>query len=146
MTRIKSGDFVRLAYKGKLDDGTIFSTSDPDEPLSVTVGEGKLLRGLEDALLGMTEGECKEVHIGPRDGYGTHDPGKVYQVDRATMPPELALKVGMLLHAEGTDAGSYPATVLKIDDDIVVLDTNHPLADRNLTFSLEVISVHSAPE
>lgn len=146
MTRIKNGDLVRLNYKGALDNDTIFSTSNANEPLEITVGEGKLLKGLEDALIGMVAGETKTVLLSAKDGYGIHDPEKIYQVERATMPPELELKAGMLLRAEGEDAGSYPATVLKIDEDTVVLDTNHPLADQNLTFALEVVSVHSASE
>ena len=145
MTLIKDGDLVRINYKGTLDNGAIFSTSSANEPLAVTVGEGKLLKGLEEALIGMAAGETKEVLLGPKDGYGIHDPNKIYQVERATIPPELELKAGMLLHAEGEGAGSYPATVLKIDEDTVVLDTNHPLADKNLTFALEVVSVQSKP-
>ena len=146
LANIRNGDFVRLNYMGTLDDGTIFSTSNANDPLAITVGEGKLLKGLEDALIGMAEGERKEVQLSPPEGYGTHDPDKIYQVERATMPPELELKAGMLLHAEGEDAGSYPATVLKIQDDTVVLDTNHPLADQNLTFALEVVSVLSTSD
>jgi FKBP-type peptidyl-prolyl cis-trans isomerase 2 len=151
MARIKAGDTVRLSYTGWLANGQIFDTSDEHtaiahgvfiegrryEPLAVQVGTGTLIQGLDRHLIGMEEGETKEITIAPEDAYGERDPTLV-----AVLPLELFQQhniqpaVGMVIQ---TNAGQGHITA--ISPDAVEVDYNHPLAGETLIFSVKVESI-----
>jgi FKBP-type peptidyl-prolyl cis-trans isomerase 2 len=154
MARIKAGDTVHLNYTGRLANGQIFDTSDEQtavthgvfvegrryEPLEVQVGTGMIIQGLDRNLLGMEEGETKEITIPPEEAYGQRDPALV-----AVLPRELFQRhsiqpaVGMVIQ---TNSGQGHITAITAES--VEVDYNHPLAGETLIFSVSVESIHSA--
>lgn len=142
MTEIKSGDTVRIHYTGTLADGTVFDSSEGREPLEFQVGSGQIIPGLDQALPGMTTGEKKVVNIEPEDAYGPVHEEARQSVPRAQIPAEIPLEVGIQLQMQTPDGRAMPVTVVEISDDSVLLDANHGLAGKTLTFDFEIVSVN----
>ncbi len=135
---IKKGSKVKVHYTGKLTNGKVFDTSVEKEPLEVVVGQSGLIKGFEDGLMGMKEGEKKTIEITPEDAYGQFIEGRTQEVEKSILPEEI--QVGMALQANG-EVGTMVVTVKEIKEETVVLDANHPLAGKDLIFELEVLEV-----
>ena len=137
-----NGDTVRVHYTGKLDDGTVFDSSVNGEPITFAVGNQTVIPGFEKAVLGMEPGESKTFTIPSDEAYGEHDARLVQDVPRAELPPELELQLGMRLTATGQDGREIPLVITELTDESVRLDANHPLAGKDLTFEIELVSVN----
>jgi peptidylprolyl isomerase len=144
MTKAKSGDIVRINYTGRLKDGTEFDSSAGREPLQFTLGEGQVIPGLEAHVEGMEPGTKSTVTIPPEAAYGPRRPEAVQTIDRASVPASLDLKVGARLQARTADGGVMPITVVDVDEQSVKVDTNHPLAGRELVFDVELVDIVKA--
>ena len=140
MTKIKNGDNVSVHYTGKLEDGSVFDTSlaEGREPLTVTLGQGQLIKGFEAGLVDMEVGETKTVEIPANEAYGEYLEYLVQEVPKTQMPGDV--EVGTPLMAD-TQMGTVQFVVKEVSDETVVLDANHPLAGKNLIFDLEVVSI-----
>lgn len=141
MSEAQSGDQVTVAYTGKLDDGTVFDTSEDREPISFVIGEEQVIPGFEDAVVGMEEGESKTATISPEDGYGHPTDERVFSVGRDELPDELDPEVGDRLEVRSQQGQTFPAVVAEADEATVTLDANHPLAGEELTFEIELLSI-----
>ncbi len=141
MTEAKSGDTVQLHYKGTLDDGSVFDSSEGREPLEFTVGSGQIIPGLDREIPGMKVGDEKTVRIEPEDAYGPSDPAARQTVPRATIPANIPLEVGLQLQAQTENGQTMSVTVVEISDDEVVMDANHPLAGKALTFEIQLTGI-----
>lgn len=142
MTEIKSGDTVRIHYKGTLDDGSVFDSSEGRDPLEFTVGTGQIIPGLDEALPGMTVGEKKSVTIEPDKAYGPAHAEARQAVSRDKIPPEVPMEIGIQLEMKTPDGRSIPVRVVEIGEETVTLDANHPLAGKALTFDFEIVSIN----
>jgi FKBP-type peptidyl-prolyl cis-trans isomerase 2 len=140
---IKKGDKVKVEYTGKLDDGTVFDSTEKQggEPLEFEVGGGQIIPGFDKAVMGMEKGEEKEVHIKSSDAYGEHKEEMVKQLPNQGLPKEA--KVGSVLGINLPTGQQVPAKVVKIDEKTVTIDLNHPLAGKDLTFHLKVVDYNS---
>ena len=140
MKKIQAGNTVKVNYTGKLEDGSIFDSSlnEGREPLEVTVGQGQLIKGFEDGLFDMSEGETKTVEIEPSEAYGDINIELINSVPRANVPE--GVQEGEMLQGEGP-MGAVNVKVVEVNEETVVLDANHPLAGKKLTFELEVVSI-----
>lgn len=143
MTVAKSGDTVRVHYKGTLTDGTAFDSSTEGEPFEFTIGSKAVIPGFEEAIVGMAEGDTKVISIPPEEAYGPHTEDAIVVMKRSQLPPEPAPQPGMTFKGE-TPNGPITFVVLSADGDEVKLDGNHPLAGKELRFELTVVSVGSA--
>ncbi|MBG6199993.1 peptidylprolyl isomerase [Labrenzia sp. EL_13] len=141
MTEAKSGDTVQLHYKGTLDDGSVFDSSEGREPLEFTVGSGQIIPGLDREIAGMKVGDEKTVRIEPEDAYGPSDPAARQTVPRVTIPANIPLEVGLQLQAQTENGQTMSVTVVEISDDEVVMDANHPLAGKALTFEIQLTGI-----
>ena len=141
MEQIKEGASVSVNYTGRLEDGTIFDTSIQEgrEPLTATLGQGQLIPGFENGLMGMTVGEKRTIEIAPEQAYGEINPELVSEVPLDRVPE--GVKVGDQLQGQN-QYGPVNVVVREIKEDAVVLDMNHPLAGKKLIFDLEVVSVN----
>lgn len=135
---IKKGSKVKVHYTGKLENGKVFDTSVEKDPLEVVVGQSGLIKGFEEGLMGMKEGEKKTIELIPEDAYGQLIEGRTQEVEKSALPEEI--QVGMALQANG-EVGTMVVTVKEIKEETVVLDANHPLAGKDLIFELEVLEV-----
>lgn len=141
MAQAKTGDKVKVHYVGSLEDGTVFDSSREGEPMEFTVGERMLIPGFEDAVIGMGIGNSKTVSIHQEDAYGSYIEELVTVVERSQIPSSLEPKVGMMLQANSDDGMVVPFTVKEVTEDSVILDGNHPLAGKGLTFKIELLEI-----
>lgn len=141
MATAKSGDEVSVHYKGTLDDGSLFDSSDGREPLQFTLGKQQVIAGFDVAVEGMGLGETKTVRIPAQEAYGDRDEELVHTVGRSQMPAELTLRVGQTLRGRNARGAVSRMTVVAFDDENVTLDGNHPLAGEALTFEIKLISI-----
>lgn len=140
MAAAKAGDTVRVHYTGTLDDGQVFDSSQGQEPLEFTLGEGQVIAGFDDAVTGMAVGDEKTVTIPVDEAYGEHRQELVMRLPREQLPPDLHPEVGQQLHmSNGEDI--VTVTVREVADAHIVLDANHPLAGQDLTFALTLVEI-----
>ena len=141
MTQAKKGDKVQVNYKGYLEDGTIFDSSEGKAPLDVILGSGGVIAGFDAALTGMEVGQKKTVKIPMDQAYGNHNAEMVMQMPKSQIPPDLKPEIGDKLQVGGSAGEVMQVEVLDIDDDFIVLDANPPLAGKDLTFDLELVAI-----
>ena len=141
MTAAKSGDSVKVHYTGSLDDGTIFDSSRDREPLEFTIGSNMVIPGFENAVTDMEPGATKTITIASADAYGPRNPELVHQLERSQIPEGVELTPGAPLQAEGPNGETVLLTVVEVSETNVTLDANHPLAGRDLTFEIELVSI-----
>jgi peptidylprolyl isomerase len=144
MTTAQTGDIVRINYAGRLVDGTPFDSSEGRAPLEFTLGEGQVIRGLEQHVSGMQVGDKSTVTIPADEAYGPRREEAIQQVDRAKVPGGIDLAVGTQLQARTSDGGMLPITVVALDEASVTVDANHPLAGQDLVFDVEIVEVVKA--
>ena len=135
---VEKGRKVDIEYTLTLDDGSTVQSNVGGPPLAFVVGEGQIIPGLEAALQGKAVRQRVKVKIAPDQAYGPSDPKKVQEVPLDKIPED-ARKVGTLLSAQGFDG---PIRVAEVRPDVVVLDFNHPLAGKALTFDVLVLSIN----
>lgn len=132
--RAEQGDNVTVHYTGRLEGGDVFDTSREGQPLSFTLGQGDLIPGFEQGVLGQEIGETRTVRVQPDQGYGDHRDDLVITVDRDQAPPGLAPNTQV-------EVSGRRGVITEITDDHVVADLNHPLAGETLTFEVELIDI-----
>jgi len=140
MKKVQIGDTVTVHYTGKLEDGTVFDTSRQEgrTPLTEKVGDGKLIKGFENGLLEMSEGETKTIEIQPSEAYGDVNPQLFAEVPKNQLPENV--KVGETLQGNGPQ-GPIMVVVKEINEHTVVVDANHPLAGKKLIFDLDLMTI-----
>jgi len=138
---VKEGSKVKVEYTGTLDDGTVFDTSEGKEPLEFEVGAKMVIPGFENGVIGMKEGEEKEIKIDAKDAYGERNEQMVQPIPKDKINVGKEVKEGMVLAIQAPTGQKVPVKVVKVDDTNVHLDMNHPLAGKNLTFKVKMISV-----
>lgn len=141
MGTVKQGDNVKVHYTGKLDDGTVFDTSRDREPLEFTVGEGRVIPGFESAVEGMEVGEEKTAEVPAEDAYGPRRDDLLIPFPMEQVPEHLDLEVGQHLQMQDGEGQTMVAQVTELRDEEVILDANHPLAGKDLTFDIELVEV-----
>lgn len=141
MLQAKPGDTVKIHYTGKLDDGTVFDSSDNREPLEFTINEGQVIPGFEQAVVGMTPGESKTEKIPMHQAYGPHREEMVLEVSREQIPPDLQPEVGQQLQIQQPNGQPVAVFVTDVTDAKVTLDANHPLAGEDLTFDIHLVEI-----
>ena len=143
MSKVKDGDTVKVHYTGKLtEDGTVFDSSREREPLEFTLGEGQLIPGFEEAVIGMEEGDDTTIELDSEDAYGERREDLELEVAKDDLPDNVDPQVGMQLQMQQQENGrAIPVQITAVEDDFVKLDANHPLAGKDLTFDIEVIEL-----
>ncbi len=141
MAKAKEGDVVRIHYTGKLEDGTVFDTSEGREPLVFTIGEEKVIPGFERAVVGMEPGEQKTAELSPEQAYGPHREDMVQEMPSDKVPDEVDPKVGQQLQLRLQNGRTIPVVITDISDGAVTVDANHPLAGKPLVFDIELVDV-----
>lgn len=141
MQQAKRGDTVHVHYRGTLDDGTEFDSSEGSDPIVFTLGSGEVIPGFETAIEGMSAGDKKTERIEAANAYGEHRDELVFSVPQTQMPEGSDVEVGDMLRVGFPDGSSAEVLVAAVEDGNVTLDANHPLAGKNLTFDLELVSI-----
>lgn len=144
MTEAKMGDVVRINYTGRLTNGTQFDSSSGKEPLEFTIGLGQVIKGLEAQVAGMEPGSKATVTIPCEEAYGPHRAEAIQTLDRAKVPSGIDVRPGTQLQARTADGSMLPITVVEVDERIVKVDANHPLAGQDLVFDVELLEIVQA--
>ena len=141
MAQAQKGDQVKVHYTGKLDNGEVFDSSDNRKPLKFKIRDGQVIRGFEDAVIGMEQGETKSVKIPADKAYGPHSEELVAEVDKSKFPDHIKPKMGDKFKIESPGGKTNIVTVTGISEQKVKLDANHPLAGKDLLFDLELVEI-----
>ena len=143
--KIETNKVVGIEYTLKDKDGAVIDTNaGSGEPLYFIQGLGTIVPGLERAMNGRTLGESFDVEIKAVDGYGEHDPARSRKVPRSVVG-DMDVKVGMMLQATGPEGASV-VTVSAVTDEDITIDGNHPMAGKDLFFSIKVADIRDATE
>ena len=135
------GDRVRVHYTGTLTDGTVFDTTEERGPLELVIGVGKTLQAFEQALVGMEPGERKSIDIPARQAFGGRQRTLLRVLRRELFAPDQKIKVGQRLRIDQGDGAEAIVEVTRVTGDDVMVDMNHPLAGRDLTFAIELVEI-----
>ena len=141
MTQVKNGDNVRVHYHGKLNDGSTFDSSEGRAPLEFKVGIGQVIKGFDDALEGMKVGDKKTVVIPAENAYGQSSMEIVIEYPLENFPEDMKPEIGLELHMSDNEGNNFPVVITAINETSVVLDANHPLAGKELTFDIELVEI-----
>lgn len=137
----KSGDTVAVHYTGRLENGTVFDSSEGQEPIEFELGSGSVISGFEQALEGMEVGSEREIRLAPENAYGERKEDLSVDVPRAQLPEGVAPEVGQMLAVQVAPGQQAVARVADVDDGSVTLDLNHPLAGETLIFAIELVGI-----
>ena len=141
MSNAKSGDTVKVHYTGKLEDGTVFDSSEGKNPLEFTIAAGEVISGFEEAIVGMEVGETKTITVPSDKAYGPHKEDMVIVIELDKFPENIQPKVGQYLEVNQTNGQKFLVEVTDISEDKVTLDANHPLAGKDLTFEIQLVEI-----
>jgi peptidylprolyl isomerase len=143
MERIQDGQFAQVHYTGKLADGTVFDSSEGRQPLEFQIGSGQVIPGFDQAIQGMGVNEEKNFTLKSEEAYGPvrDDLKKDFPKD---MLGEKAVEVGQELWFK-TPQGPVPGRILALEIDTFTVDFNHPLAGRDLEFSVKLVGISDSP-
>jgi len=124
--KVKKGDTIMLHYTGRFKDGKVFDSSRKRNPIPVYVGAGKIIKGLEKAVLGMKPGEKQTVTVKPEEGYGHYSEDFLIEMPAEKIPENISPQVGMELQLTTEEGQKLPIVVKEILDNTIKLDANHP--------------------
>ncbi len=141
MDRAKTGDKVKVHFKGSLEDGTVFGSTLNEEPFEFTIGEKNMLPGFENAVIGMKKGDTKTIILPPEEAYGPFKNERVFPMERSGFPEEINLEIGKRLRVRLQDGRYAIVTVKQFTEDRIVIDENDPLAGKTLTFKIELVEI-----
>ena len=137
---VHEGAEVSFDYTLTDETGQVVDTSKGKAPMHYVHGRGQIIPGLERELTGMPVGGEKKVVVKPEDAYGPVDPAAFREIPKEQVPPE-ALKVGTMLLAQAPGGQGVPVRVHEIKEQTVVMDFNHPLAGKTLSFDVKITEV-----
>jgi len=141
MQKVKKGDTIKIHYHGKLSDGTTFDSSEGREPLEFEVGSGMVIKGFDEGVEDMIVGEKKSITIPFADAYGPVNEEMVIEFPKNQFPPDLTPVVGIQLEMSNSEGHRIPVKIIEVKEESVVLDANHALAGKDLTFDLELVEI-----
>jgi peptidylprolyl isomerase len=141
MAQAKTGDKVKVHYHGKLTSGETFDSSTGREPLEFEVGSGMVIKGFDEGVTGMEEGEKKTINIPVEQAYGPRREDMLLDIPKDKFPQDLDLEIGMPLMMSDGAGHQHQVIVSEIKETSIILDANHPLAGQDLIFDLELVEI-----
>jgi FKBP-type peptidyl-prolyl cis-trans isomerase SlyD len=143
--KISNNKVVGIEYTLKDNAGAVIDSNTGADPLFFIQGMGTIVPGLERAMEGKAAGESFDVEIKAVDGYGEYDANRKRGIPREQVPQLAEAKVGMMLQAQGPEGVSI-VTVAEVTETEIVIDGNHPMAGKDLFFSIKVAEVRDATQ
>ncbi len=138
MKTVEPGSVVKLCYKGRVSEVESFDPTMNCQEIQVEVGAGEMMKGFENALLGMGENEKKTFTLDPDEAFGNRDDRLERTFERNELPGDFSAKEGDMISLQTSTGDQILATVKDTNDEQITLDLNHPLAGKSLTFEVEV--------
>ncbi|GLQ72414.1 peptidylprolyl isomerase [Vibrio sp. vnigr-6D03] len=142
MTTITANSAVTLHFTIKLKDGSVAdSTHSMGKPAKFAMGDGSLSENFEKSLLGLVQGEQRNIELGAEDAFGQPNPDNIHHMDRARFIGEEKVEVGTIMAFSGKDGMEIPGIITEISGESVTVDFNHPLAGQDVIFEVEILEV-----
>ena len=141
MVEAKAGDTVKIHFTGKMEDETVVETSQDRGPLEFKIGEGDVISGLEQGIIGMQVGDKKTLKLSPEKAFGLPREELVVDLKKDDFPEGIKLAVGVHLNIQASDGQTFKVKVVDVKEDTITLDANHPLAGVTLIFDVELIEI-----
>ena len=141
MAEAKVGDTVKIHFTGKLQDETVVETSKDRDPLEFKIGDGNVIPGLEQGVIGMAAGDKKTIAVSSEEGFGQQQQDLVVDLKKSEFPEDVEFAVGAYLNIETSEGKEFKAKVVEIKEDTVTLDANHPLAGITINYDVELIEI-----
>jgi FKBP-type peptidyl-prolyl cis-trans isomerase SlpA len=135
------GTKITLHFALRLRDGEVIDSNFERDPATFVVGDGNLLPGFEKAIFGLQEGERKTLVIKPEDGFGQRNSNNIQEIARNQFGADLELSEGLMLSFADAQKTELPGVVKRFNDDVVVVDFNHPLAGRDIYFEVAILRI-----
>jgi peptidylprolyl isomerase len=141
----QAGDRVRVHFTGRLRDGTVVESSRDEGPIEFTLGRREVMSGLEDLVTGMRSGEVRSGRIPPDRAHGNHRNDLLLAVERERFPRHIDPYTGQQLQMKRNGRGPELVRVVATTGDMVLLDTNHPLAGKEIVVEVELLDIIESP-
>jgi FKBP-type peptidyl-prolyl cis-trans isomerase SlpA len=135
---------VLMHYTIALTDGSVIESSFDDAPVEITMGAGDVTEGMELALFGLQEGDSQTLTLSIEQGFGTRDEDNIHDMPLSDFPEDAPPEAGLSYSFESPEGDEIPGTVISITDETAKIDFNHPLANREIIFSVEILGVNNA--
>ena len=144
MQQVKTGDKIKVHYHGRLTNGETFDKSEGREPLEFEVGSGMVIKGFDDGVTGMAVGDKKTINIPADEAYGPKNPEMIIDMPKDRFPNDMEIEVGMPLSMSDGQGQQFQVVVAEVQEEVIILDANHPLAGEDLIFDLELVEIIGA--
>ena len=141
MSGAAKGDTVEVHYTGRLEDGTVFDSSEKRGAITFELGKKQMIPGFEKAVEGMEPGESKTATIPAADAYGPRLSQLTFTMPREQLPDDFHAEAGQMLRMQYRDGREMNVMVTEVREDAILMDGNHPLAGRDLTFDIELVKI-----
>ncbi len=142
---IGPGTIVTMNFTLTIKDGPVADATEPNEPMTFTMGDGSLINGLEMAIMGLKTGDKTSVELDPLNAFGFSDPDNIHYLPRNEFAEDLPVDPGTIIGFSTPSGDEIPGTIKEIKDDVVTVDFNHPLAGHDIIFEVDIIDI-KAPE
>ena len=141
MSEAKKGDKVKVHYTGKLQDGSVFDSSEGRAPLEFELGAGMMIAGFDKAVTGMKQGEKTVANIPAAEAYGEVREEMIMDIPSNQLPPDLKPEIGQQLSMQHPNGGAMPVVVTAVESEHITIDANHFLAGKDLVFEIELVEI-----
>lgn len=138
---IGPGSKVTMHYSLAIEDGTVVDSTFDAAPITFTMGDGTMIEGLEFALVGLEKGDDQSVSIPPNVGFGYPEDEAIQTMALDEFPPDMAPEPGQIIAFNMPNGEEIPGTILKVENGAVEVDFNHPLAGREVIFTVKIVDV-----
>jgi len=139
--QISKGKHVTLHFALKLNDGQVVDSTFDKEAPTLVLGDGNLPEGFEKLLVGLETGNKKTFVIPPEDAFAQKNPNNIQQMKRSEFSTDMELEVGLMVSFADANGAELPGVIKEVQEDLVIVDFNHPLAGEELTFDVEILDV-----
>ena len=142
MTKLKTGDKVKVHYVGTLKDGSEFDNSrQREQTLEFAIDDGKLLKGFNDTVKDLSVGDKKTISLPANEAYGEYIAEAVITVQKNEFPSEMKFEMDRFVQGQDNQGRPVQGQIVKIEEESINLDMNHPLAGEDLSFEIELVEV-----
>ena len=141
---INSQSRVTLHFELKFEDGEIIDSNFNKDPATFVMGDGSLLPGFEKKLEGLSSAEKASFTVLPEEAFGQPNPNNVQSFKRDSFAEDMELAEGVVISFADASQSELPGVIKSVDDDVVIVDFNHPLAGQNIVFNVDIIAVEAA--
>ncbi len=141
MEKYAKGSEITIDFEGSFTEGEVFESTYDDEPMYFHTGNGEVLDAIEKAIQTMDIDQTQTITIPCEQAYGASLEDKIIKVPRTSLPSTGTIDAGEQIIIRTPEGDEVPAIILSIEEDMVTIDANHPLAGEDLNIRLTLLNV-----